>query len=629
MMPEPRSTERAVPRVGVVMPTFRQASFVARAVGSLLAQRMADWELVVVDDGSPDATAESVAPFLADPRVRYHRLPENRGLGHALNTGLDLLRAELIAYLPSDDVYYVDHLADLVARLDAEPEAVLAYSGVRYHSRQLAPGQIVGEPLQLVQILHRRTADRWLERDQVTTDDLDRMLWNALRERGGFVGTGQVSCEWVDHPVQRHKLIREGDTSGLNAYRSYYGVGVPLRFHSSIGSPIDEVARYQRFRNTPTPAPEADRLKILLVGELAFNPERVLAFEERGHQLAGLWTPTPADFNTVGPLPFGHVQDVPRAGWQDAVRRLQPDVIYALLNWQAVPWAHHVLSENPGIPFVWHFKEGPFFCIQKGTWPLLADLHRRSDGRIYASPELRDWFATACPDLTDQTPTLALDGDLPKREWFDGPFSDRLAETQGGVHTVVPGRPLGIDPAMVGALARKDIHLHFYGEVFQRSWTAWLEEARSLAPGHLHLHPQADQDAWVSEFSKYDAGWLHIFSSRNGGDLRRAQWDDLNYPSRIATLAAAGLPMIQYDNHDAIVATQTLARTFDSGVFFRDADELSQRLCDERRMSELRTNVRRHRSHFTFDHHVDELIAFFRTVIAAHHRQPGRSSRTS
>ena len=602
-------------RVGVVMPTFRQASFLPRALASLLGQRFTSWEMVVVDDASPDATGEAIAPFLADQRVRYCRLEENRGLGSALNVGLDLLQTELVAYLPSDDVYYADHLAALVARLDAAPEAVLAFAGVRHASDRFAPGQIKGETLQLVQVLHRRTPDRWVERDELTTDDLDRMLWGALRRRGGFVSTGRVSCEWVDHPVQRHKLIREGDTGGINAYRSYYGPRHPLVFNSSIGNRIDEVSHYRRFRERPTPPPAADGLKILLVGELAFNPERVLALEERGHRLFGLWTPTPADFNTVGPLPFGGVEDVPRNGWRDAVRRLAPDLIYALLNWHAVPWVHHVLSENPGIPFVWHFKEGPFFCLRKGTWPQLAELHARSDGRIYASPELSDWFAAACPEPTGR-PTLVLDGDLPKREWFDGAFSPRLSEADGEIHTVVPGRPLGLEPETVAVLAAEGVHLHFYGQVFQRRWRTWIEEARRLAPRHLHLHPQADQDAWVSEFSKYDAGWLHNFISENGGDLRRANWDDLNYPARLATLAAAGLPMIQRDNKGAVVATQTLATRLDIGVFFREMGELGERLRDGRRMGELRANMRCHRPLFTFDHHADDLVAFFREVIA-------------
>ncbi len=75
------------------MPCYAQAAFLPRAVGSLLATTVPGWELLVIDDGSPDDTVPSVAralaPFRADPRVRLHRRPSNGGLGAALNAGLD------------------------------------------------------------------------------------------------------------------------------------------------------------------------------------------------------------------------------------------------------------------------------------------------------------------------------------------------------------------------------------------------------------------------------------------------------------------------------------------------------------------------------------------------------------
>jgi hypothetical protein len=95
-------------------------------------------------------------------------------------------------------------------------------------------------------------------------------------------------------------------------------------------------------------------------------------------------------YNTVGPLPFGHVRDIDRDHWRQELRRIQPDVIYALLNWQAVPFAHHVLTHNSGIPFIWHYKEGPFINLEKGTWNEVMDRYTRADGAIYSSPEMRD-----------------------------------------------------------------------------------------------------------------------------------------------------------------------------------------------------------------------------------------------
>jgi glycosyltransferase involved in cell wall biosynthesis len=612
-------------RVSVLMPTYMQAALIRRAIESVCAQTMTSWQLVIVDDGSPDGTREVVKRYLDDDRIIYVRLERNIGLGAALNRALALASAPLIAYLPSDDLYYADHVESLAAELERNPEAVLAFSGVKHEirvpgagvvSRGSSMGQIEGYLLQRVQVMHRRTNDRWTERDELVTDDLERMYWSRLRGRGAFVGTGAMSCEWVDHPRQRHKVIRE-PFGGINPYRSRFGVREPLRFHSSVGGRIDEVEHYRRFRERPDTPPAPDGLKILLVGELAFNPERVLALEERGHRLYGLWTPDGHWYNAVGPLPFGHVEDLPRHDWRDAVRRVRPDVIYALLNWQAVPFAHHVLTENPGIPFVWHLKEGPFDCIANGTWPRLLDLVTRSDGQIYSSPELLDWFETVVPEISRHGRSLVLDGDLPKRDWFTSDRSARLSESDGQIHTVIVGNPVGLHGELVARLAERGVHLHFYGDVhrgFNRSWT---EETRSVAPDHLHLHPTVTQDRWVSELSKYDAGWLHLLRSGNEGDVRRADWGDLNYPARMPTLVSAGLPLVQLDNDGAVVATQSLARRLGIGLFLGEPDQLIDELSDAETMARVQANVWEQRETFTFDAHADRLIKFFRRVISA------------
>ncbi|MDQ3900046.1 MAG: hypothetical protein M3319_06195, partial [Actinomycetota bacterium] len=90
--------------------------------------------------------------------------------------------------------------------------------------------------------------------------------------------------------------------------------------------------------------------------------------------------------HTVGPLPFGHVSDLPATGWHAAVRALRPDVIYALLNWRAVPFAREVLAAELDVPFVWHFKEAPQRCLHRGTWPAV--------GHLLA---IADWLGMALP----------------------------------------------------------------------------------------------------------------------------------------------------------------------------------------------------------------------------------------
>jgi hypothetical protein len=606
--------QTASPSVSVLMPTYRQSGFIRRALDSLLAQILADWEAIVVDDGSRDTTAQAVAPYLNDRRIRYYQFNENKGLGHTLNFALAKAQAPFIAYLPSDDVYYRDHLRSLSACLESEADAVLAYSGVRHHYNRHAAGQIPGFPLQLLQCMHRNTGTRWLERQQLESDDLERLYWRRLRDLGHFVGSNSVSCEWVDHPLQRHKLLQE-PVGGLNPFRLHYQVKEPLRLHTSVGHVIDEIKQYRPMRERPDTPRAHDGLKILLVGELAYNADRVLALEEQGHKLYGLWMRDPHWYNTVGPLPFGHVEDLPQNDWREAIRQVQPDLIYALLNWQAVPFVHEVLMATPDIPFVWHFKEGPFICLERGTWTQLIDLHQCSDGQVFSSPEMRDWFDTIIPGLSLSKPTHVLDGDLPKQDWFRQPAAPVRSATDGEIHTVSPGRPIGLHPHTVAQLASNGIHLHFYGEITHGQWRQWIEKTKSMAPRHLHLHANIAQADWVAEFSQYDAGWLHSFRSDNGGEIRRANWDDLNYPARMSTLAAAGLPMIQQANEGAIVATQALAKQLGIGLFFDEIDDLGVQLRDRERMQSVRDQVWRQRHLFMFDHHVPQLVAFFRKVI--------------
>jgi hypothetical protein len=643
-MPAPLAgSEPGRPRVSVIMPTFEQAAFIGRALDSLQAQTVAEWEAIVVDDGSADDTAAALAPWLRDPRIRCLGLARNGGLGPALNTGLDAAHAPLLAYLPSDDVFYREHLDELVALLDATAGAVLAHSGVRHHYNRHAADVIAGSCLQLVQCMHRRVGLRWTERAELESDDLDRLFWTRLRALGGVTASGRVSCEWVDHPAQRHKLMREPG-GGINPFRQRYRVGTPLRFHSTTGNAIDELTQYAHLRGMPPRAPPAEpgaedghgkgqgSLRIVLAGELAYHADRVLALEALGHRLYGLWMREPGWYNTVGPLPFGHVEDLPHDDWRAALARIEPDLIYAQLNWQAVPFAHEVMcaarvipgggagDKHGGIPFVWHFKEGPFICMEKGSWPLAAALCREADGCIWSTPELRDWFASAVPGAR-AGPQHVLDGDLPRREWFARTRAPQLASRSGAVHTVVPGRPIGLHPPMVAELARHDVHLHFYGDFSHGLWRDWISTTRAVAPAHLHLHAHAHvgPERWVEEFSRYDAGWLHVFESRNGGEIRRADWDDLNYPARLATLAAAGLPPIQRATPGAIVATQTLSAALGIGLFFDTIDDLARQLRDRPRMAALRSRAWDARLRFCFDEHVPALLTFFRDVIARKH----------
>jgi glycosyltransferase involved in cell wall biosynthesis len=132
------------PRVSVIMAAYNEERFLAEAVESVLAQTFADFELIIADDGSTDATPELAQSFAQrDPeRVRFIRGERNQGKPFALNRALALRRGELIAWLDGDDAMLPDKLARQVTALDADPEA----AGCTHDAEmfQSDGGQVIG-----------------------------------------------------------------------------------------------------------------------------------------------------------------------------------------------------------------------------------------------------------------------------------------------------------------------------------------------------------------------------------------------------------------------------------------------------------------------------------------------------
>ena len=111
-----------MPAVSIIMPAYNVAPYVADAVRSALAQTFADFELIVVDDGSKDSTAEVVNGLAReDRRVRLVQ-QSNRGLAGARNTALRAARGDFFALLDSDDTWEPEFLQAQLAVLNARPE---------------------------------------------------------------------------------------------------------------------------------------------------------------------------------------------------------------------------------------------------------------------------------------------------------------------------------------------------------------------------------------------------------------------------------------------------------------------------------------------------------------------------
>jgi glycosyltransferase involved in cell wall biosynthesis len=110
-----------MPAVSVIMPAYNVGAYIGDAIRSALAQTFTDLEIIVVDDGSKDHTADVVREFAAtDARVRLVQ-QTNRGLPGARNTAMRAARGEYFALLDSDDVWEPAFLAEQVAILEAHP----------------------------------------------------------------------------------------------------------------------------------------------------------------------------------------------------------------------------------------------------------------------------------------------------------------------------------------------------------------------------------------------------------------------------------------------------------------------------------------------------------------------------
>ena len=122
----------AKPRVTVVIPTYNRWLLLRSALWSALRQEGVEVDVVVVDDCSTDTRYERLET-IGDPRVTTVRLPQNRGVSAARNTGLERAETEWVAFLDDDDAWAPSHLAGLLEAADAgerpNPGVDIAYTG--------------------------------------------------------------------------------------------------------------------------------------------------------------------------------------------------------------------------------------------------------------------------------------------------------------------------------------------------------------------------------------------------------------------------------------------------------------------------------------------------------------------
>ena len=127
------------------MSVYKGEKWLAEAIESILAQTFADFEFIIVDDGSPDGVAEIARAYQArDDRVRFFKLKQNVGKAAARNYGFEVARGEFLTGMDCDDVSLPKRLEKQVAYLRANPEVGAVGTGALMTDENLKPYHAYG-----------------------------------------------------------------------------------------------------------------------------------------------------------------------------------------------------------------------------------------------------------------------------------------------------------------------------------------------------------------------------------------------------------------------------------------------------------------------------------------------------
>lgn len=251
------------PRVSVLLPVWNGETFLAAALESILRQTLSSFELIVIDDGSTDASAAIAENFArSDDRVRLLRRA-HEGLSASLNAGMAAVRGEYVARMDADDISVPHRLQKQVEYLDAHPAcaAVGAWIEVIDEAGRLVGRktfvktheEILAALLQGISaiahptVVMRRDVFRaagGYDASRYPSDDLD--LWFRLAERGELANLGEVLLRHRRHRsavgVREREKMKAMALAICNEARSKRGL--PARRGTSILAGTNADAQY-------------------------------------------------------------------------------------------------------------------------------------------------------------------------------------------------------------------------------------------------------------------------------------------------------------------------------------------------------------------------------------------------
>ena len=226
------------PLVTVIMPAYNASQHIAQAIRSVQQQTVSDWEMIILDDCSSDATVRIVSEILqTDSRIHLYQNKENMGVAQSRNRGLDLCRSDYVAFLDSDDIWHPEKLerqmncfrqtgADLVYT----SYAIIDMEGKKCCGDFFVPATVSLDALLKKNVVGCSTVmlnRAALERYRFQTDFYheDYVLWlRMLRDGCTMAGVEEVLVDYRYHVDSRagNKLSSAGHR--WNIYREYLGM---------------------------------------------------------------------------------------------------------------------------------------------------------------------------------------------------------------------------------------------------------------------------------------------------------------------------------------------------------------------------------------------------------------------
>lgn len=247
-----------MPKVSVIMPAYNAQAYIKEAIDSILGQTFTDFELIILNDCSRDATEELILSY-ADPRVVYVKNEQNMGVAGTLNKGLTYAHGTYIARMDADDIAMPDRLERQVAFMDERSDLVGCGSNAILFGQLQQEGKTdmplddkgirvrmaVSNPFVHPTMLLRREAVKNQGYDKKFEGREDYRLWMVLSQKGKMenlpqfllryrIHAGQVTQKPDDAKAQKHFQLKRTYYQELNigltdamqealSYAAYYG----------------------------------------------------------------------------------------------------------------------------------------------------------------------------------------------------------------------------------------------------------------------------------------------------------------------------------------------------------------------------------------------------------------------